>query len=132
MLKGIGIDIIEVQRIEKALERTPRFQQRLFTEREITQCRSKPVPAESFAARFAAKEAVFKTLGSGWQLGWSSIEIISDALGRPQVTLEGKAADKAVELGIQEVKVSLTHTRQYAAAVAIAVGAVAPGLVVSR
>ena len=131
MLKGIGIDIVEVQRLERALERTARLKGRLFTEREITQCRDKPVPAQSLAARFAAKEAIFKTLGSGWELGWSSIEVVSDALGQPQVFLAGRAAAKAAELGVLEIKVSLTHSKQYAAAVAVAVGALAADLAVN-
>ncbi len=131
MLKGIGIDIVEVQRLERALERTARLKGRLFTEQEITQCRSKPVPAQSLAARFAAKEAIFKTLGSGWELGWSSIEVVTDSLGRPQVFLAGRAADKAAELGVLEIKVSLTHSKQYAAAVAVAVGALAADMAVN-
>lgn len=132
MLKGIGIDIVEVQRLERALKRTARLQGRLFTESEITQCRNKPVPAQSFAARFAAKEAIFKTLGSGWELGWSSIEVVSNDLGQPQVYLAGKAAAKAAELGVMEIKVSLTHSKQYAAAVAVAVGVSAADLAVNR
>jgi holo-[acyl-carrier protein] synthase len=131
MIKGIGIDIVEIQRIEKALQRTPRFQQRLFTEQEINQCLSKSIPAQSFAARFAAKEAVFKALGSGWELGWSSIEVVSNAKGQPQICLKGKAAAKAIDLGIQEIKISLTHSRQCAAAVAVAVGAAVLESVVS-
>lgn len=131
MLKGIGIDIVEVQRLERALERTARLKGRLFTEQEIIQCRDKPVPAQSLAARFAAKEAIFKTLGSGWELGWSSIEVVSNALGQPQVFLTGRAAAKAAELGVSEIKVSLTHSKQYAAAVAVAVGAMAADLAVN-
>ncbi|NLC07028.1 MAG: holo-ACP synthase [Syntrophomonadaceae bacterium] len=122
MVMGIGIDIIEIERVEKALARTARFQQRLFTSKEISECLSKPVPAASFAARFAAKEAVFKALGSGCELGWSSVEVVSGSAGGPEIHLTGQAAQKAVEIGVQEIKVSLTHSRQYAAAVAIAMG----------
>lgn len=132
MVKGIGIDIVEVQRLQQALDRTARLMGRLFTEPEIAQCQNKPVPAESLAARFAAKEAIFKSLGSGWELGWSSVEVVADAAGRPQVFLSGKAAVKAAELGVLEIKVSLTHTRQYAAATAVAMGGLTADLAVSR
>lgn len=123
MIKGVGIDIIEIERIEKALKKTPRFRFRLFTERERAECESKSDPVSSFAARFAAKEAVFKALGVGCSLGWSSVEVVSDKWGCPQVYLQGKAVETSVKLGVQGIKVSLTHSRQYAAAVAIAIGA---------
>lgn len=122
MVKGIGIDIIEIHRIEKALARNSRFQTRLFTPGEIQDCEHKPNLAASLAARFAAKEATFKALGSGWELGWVSVEVVADPRG-PKIRLEGRAAEKAAELGVQVIKISLTHSREYAAAVAVALGA---------
>ena len=96
--------------------------EKVYTVEETDQCLKKGSPESSFAARFAAKEAVFKTLGSGWGLGWLSVEIIADREGRPQVRLHGRAEARAEELGVREIKVSLTHSRKTACAVAIALG----------
>jgi holo-[acyl-carrier protein] synthase len=122
MVIGIGIDVIEIGRVAGAIGRQPRFLEKVYTVDETDQCLKKGRPESSFAARFAAKEAVFKSLGGGWSLGWLSVEIIADPAGQPQVRLHGRAEARAEELGVREIKVSLTHSRQTACAVAIALG----------
>jgi holo-[acyl-carrier protein] synthase len=113
---GIGIDLIEIERLERALERRPRLERRLFTatEREYAQARARP--AQHLAARFCAKEAVAKSLGiHGWS--FSDVEVLSGA--PPSVRLAGRAERRASELGVS-VQVSLSHSRGMAAAVACA------------
>ena len=114
---GVGIDLLEIERLERALERHPRLAERLFTEDERTYAGSRGRPGQHLAARFCAKEAVAKALGFG---GWNfrEVEVISTD-GRPAVRLYGAAAARAAELGVR-VEVSLTHTRRDAAAVALA------------
>lgn len=122
MIVGIGIDLIEIARVERAARRNC-FCRRVYTEREIADCRrGGEVSYYSLAARFAAKEAVFKALGCGWGLGWKSVEVVSDERGQPQVKLCGRAAQRAAELGVKDVKISLTHSRTCAGAVALAIG----------
>ncbi|MBE3582110.1 MAG: holo-ACP synthase [Thermoanaerobacteraceae bacterium] len=117
----VGIDIIEIERIEKALDRHPRFLHRVFTSREQAYCGGRRRPGASLAARWAAKEAVFKVLGLGWgQLRWKDVEIIVDERGRPQVVLHGRVAEVAREKGIAGIDVSLSHHGSMAVAVAIA------------
>jgi holo-[acyl-carrier protein] synthase len=111
---SIGIDVIEIERIERALERRPRLAERLFTAAELGYCRERARPGRHLAARFAAKEAVIKALG-GPALAPAEIEIIADPA--PEVTLHGRAAELA---GPREFSVSLTHSRDTAAAVALA------------
>ena len=113
----VGIDLIEIERIERALERRPRLAQRLFTEDELRYAREQARPGRHLAARFAAKEAVIKALG-GVAVAPSSIEI--EGGGPPRVRLHGRAAELA---GGRRISVSLTHSRESAAAVALA----APG-----
>lgn len=118
----IGIDIIEIERIEKALERHPRFLHRVFTSREKAYCCHKGRPGASLAARWAAKEAVFKVLGCGWAAGrWRDVEVLTDGPGRPRVVLYGRAADCARELGLVNLDLSLSHSREYALAIAVGV-----------
>lgn len=115
---GIGVDVIEIGRIEDACHRwSGRFLERIYSPREQTLCRNRP---HALAARFAAKEAVMKALGTGTHgVGWREIEILRLASGQPQVRLAGKALQKAQELGWQEVAVSLSHSRDYAVAVVV-------------
>lgn len=123
MIRGMGIDIIEIARIEKVIERKgERFLARVFTAREIAYCRRSVRPGPRLAARFAAKEAVLKALGLGLrQVKWTDIEISRDIAGKPLVQLSGRAAAIAAERGISEMHLSLSHSRDYATAQVIAV-----------
>ena len=113
---GLGVDVIEIERIEHALERRPRLRERLFTEDELAYADAKARPGRHLAARFAAKEAVIKAL-AGARLAPSEIEIVAGA--PPSVRLHGRAADA---VGSRELSISLTHSRETAAAVALASG----------
>ena len=112
---SVGIDLIEINRIAKTLERFgDRFLQRIYTESEILYCRGR---APQLAARFAAKEAVMKALGTGARgLAWKEIEITRKPSGQPQVKLHGKAAEIAEKLKIQDIAISISHAREYATA----------------
>ena len=111
-----GLDLIEIARIRRALER-PGFRERCFTQAERDYCDSKPNPAESYAARFAGKEAVGKALGCGVRFTWKEIEIA----GRPKpgVTLSGKTAAWAERVQAGAIDLSMTHSRELAAAVCV-------------
>lgn len=121
---GIGIDVVEVERIASAMRRhgTP-FLTRLFTAGERDYCESRKTPALHYAARFAAKEAVSKALGTGigGHAGWLDLEIVHNPAGMPRLCLGGAAASFAKSHGITEIQISLTHARHYAAANAIAI-----------
>jgi holo-[acyl-carrier protein] synthase len=123
---GIGLDLVEVARIERAVARWGDcFLSRVFTPREIADCLvgRGGFRSEALAARFAAKEAVFKALGRGRpELGWHDAEVVSDAWGKPQVVLSGRALSLAAELGVVRVLVSLTHLRGLAGAQVVASG----------
>ena len=124
MIYGIGIDVVEVDRIESAIERQGEvFLDRLFTEREKDYCRKQKRPAMHYAARFAAKEAVSKALGTGigGKAGWLEMEVMRGDSGAPTIMFHGKAADFIAAEGIETVQVSLTHARDYAAANAVAI-----------
>jgi holo-[acyl-carrier protein] synthase len=112
-LIGIGIDLIEIERVERALERRPRLAERLFTPGELAYARGRARPGRHLAARFAAKEAVIKALGRGVP----PREIEVEAGEPPRIQLRGRAAEVA---GDAEISISLTHSRESAAAVAIA------------
>jgi holo-[acyl-carrier protein] synthase len=114
----IGVDIIEIPRIAGAIERYgDRFLKRVYTAHEIARYRNR-VP--SLATRFAAKEAVMKVLGCGFRgVGWHDIEILSDPRGKPVVFLHGRAQVRAEALGIREVTVSLSDSKEYAVAMAL-------------
>jgi len=117
-ISGIGIDLIEIERLERALERRPRLGKRLFTTGEREYASSRARPGQHLAARFCAKEAVAKSLGIG---GWSFTDVEVVAGVPPVVRLTGRAKRRADELGVR-VQVSLTHDRVTAAAVACADG----------
>jgi holo-[acyl-carrier protein] synthase len=119
MIVGTGIDIAEVPRIRKAIERFgDRFLQRVFTPAEILYCDSKANRAERYAARFAAKEAAMKAIGTGWNHGvrWRDCEVTRMPGGRPTLTFHGKAAEFAVKLGVKHRALSLSHTAEQAIA----------------
>lgn len=117
MIIGVGIDIVEISRIAAAIKRTA-FIDRVFTPAEQVYCESRGVQrAASYAARFAAKEAVLKALGTGLRGGtWQDVEITNNSLGRPLVQMTGYYQNLAGELGVQEIYLSVTHARDYAAA----------------
>jgi holo-[acyl-carrier protein] synthase len=117
MIVGTGIDIAEVPRIREAIERHgERFLKRIFTEGEIQYCESKANRVERYAARFAAKEAGMKAIGTGWNHGvrWRDIEVARKPGGRPTLLLHGKAAEFAAKLGATNIALSLTHTAEQA------------------
>ncbi|QBX54681.1 holo-ACP synthase [Nocardioides seonyuensis] len=110
---GVGIDVVEIDRFEQSLERTPGMRARLFTPTEATQ------PIASLAARFAAKEAIAKALGAPIGLAWHDAEIVSEESGRPRLELRGTVAARAEALGVQHVHVSLSHDAGVASAVVV-------------
>src|ERR1700687_2080583 len=119
MIVGTGIDIAEVPRIRHSVERFgQRFLQRIFTAGEMRYCDSKANRVERYAARFAAKEAAMKALGTGWDHGvrWRDIEVSRQPGGRPTLTFHGKAAEFAVRLGAAHIALSLSHTAEQAIA----------------
>jgi holo-[acyl-carrier protein] synthase len=119
----VGTDLIEIARIRRALERYAGFRDRCFTPAEQAYCDSRPNPAESYAGRFAGKEAVGKALGFGVAraFAWKDIEIVGRP--KPSVRLTGRVARWAEERGIAEIDLSMTHSRELAQAVAIAADA---------
>ena len=116
---GIGYDIVEVPRIEAVISRWgAKFENRVFTPRELKYCKSKKNCNQRLACRFAAKEAVLKALGLGWRfgIGWTDIEVTNDGLGKPIITLKGRAEEASCKLGVRKIFVSMTNTREYGAA----------------
>jgi holo-[acyl-carrier protein] synthase len=119
MIVGTGIDIAEVPRIADAIQRHgERFIRRIYTEGEIAYCDSKANRIERYAARFAAKEAGMKALGTGWNHGvrWRDVEVCRQPGGRPTIAFHGKAAEFAAKLGAKNVALSLSHTAEQAIA----------------
>jgi holo-[acyl-carrier protein] synthase len=113
---SVGIDLLEIERLERALTRRPRLAERLFTDREREYASARARPGQHLAARFCAKEAVAKALGlTAWS--FRDVEVVSDG-GAPAVELHGAAAQRAASLGVI-VRVSLTHTKNDAGAVAV-------------
>lgn len=124
MIKGTGVDIIEISRIEKSLT-NEKFVERIFTKKEQEYCNSrKQMAVSSYAARFAAKEAVVKALGTGISGGglWTDIEILPDDDGAPHVKLYGYFAYTATKRKIYNIFISLSHCKEYAVAQAILEG----------
>ena len=120
---GLGVDLVEIDRMRAILNRTASFSGRYFTEAEREYCNSKTDPTPHYAARFAAKEAVVKSLGCGFSQGVRpvDIEIESGKGGRPEVVLHGAALDAAARIGAKEIPISLSQTRKDAIACAIAI-----------
>ncbi len=120
MIFGVGVDIIEIERVKKAILRSPRFLERVFTEQEIADCAKKTDYFSSLAARFAAKEAVSKALGiTMWVEKWRQIEVISEN-EVPTVLLKGKMLVRANSLDVKRIFLSLSHDRERAIAFAVA------------
>jgi len=121
VILGSGVDLCEVARIAAAIERYGRrFLERVFTAREIAYADGKANRFERYAARFAAKEAAMKALGTGWHgVAWRDFEVANLPSGRPTLNFHGKAAEIAAKLGVERVSLSITHTKEQALAMVI-------------
>ena len=123
MILGTGIDLCEVSRIKKAIlaEHGERLVQRVFAAGEIAYAESKSNKYERYAARFAAKEAAMKALGTGWteNTAWRDIEVVNGPSGRPELVLHGGAAEIAEKMGVSRISLSITHTSETAMAIVI-------------
>ena len=118
---GLGVDLADIERIGRVLEKYPRFAERCFTEHEREYAFRFATPERRLAARFAGKEAVMKSMGTGWRrIRWQDIEITGG--GKPTVNMSGNAARRAAMLGVTEILVTITHTDTDALVMAIAVG----------
>jgi holo-[acyl-carrier protein] synthase len=116
---SVGVDLIEIERVQRAIGRYPSFTTRCFTDAERAYCDSRPNPAQHYAARFAGKEAVGKALGFGvaTHFAWREVEIVGRP--KPSVRLSGRLEERAARLGVAEVDLSMTHSKELAAAIAI-------------
>ena len=122
MIVGFGLDVVETDRIARVLaDHGPRFRERVFTVGEIEDCRSRVDETQALAARFAAKEACLKALGTGWRRGYAfrDVEVVRTDGGAPAIRLRGEAATRASERGVRAIHVTLTHERRVAAAAVI-------------
>lgn len=118
---GLGVDLADIDRVEDVLSKYPRFAERCFTQHEQEYASKFAKPGRRFAARFAGKEAVMKSLGTGWRrLRWTDVEITGG--GKPTVRLYNDAARRAEMMGVTEILVTITHTDTTALVMAIAVG----------
>jgi len=125
MIVGIGVDIVEVGRIERALGLYgERFIRRVFTPQEAAYCRQAARPPERFATRFAAKEAALKALGTGWRKGLRllDVQVSNDPLGAPSIVFADGTLARSRDLGVTHIHVSLSHQREYAIAQVILEG----------
>ncbi|HQE66370.1 MAG TPA: holo-ACP synthase [Bacillota bacterium] len=121
MIFGIGTDIIEIKRIKKAISRSPRFIERLFTEQELEFYKKKDMKAQHIAGGFSAKEAVLKALGTGLRgFRWKDIEILRGPIGKPIVRFEGNVKQFIEDNGIGIIHVTISHSKDFATATAIA------------
>lgn len=120
MITGLGTDIADVARIAKSIE-TSGFKEKVFSKTEIAYCEAKANKAESYAARFAAKEAFFKALGSGWRGGmaFNEVEVLNDELGKPTLNIVGKTAAIIADKKIKTIHISLSHTKEMALATVV-------------
>jgi holo-[acyl-carrier protein] synthase len=122
MILGIGSDLAQVERIRKSIAQYgDRFLNRVYTERERAYASSKANSAERYAARFAAKEAGMKAIGTGWRSGitWKDFEVVNERSGQPTLRLSGVALEISVTMGVEHISISLTHTAETAFAVVI-------------
>lgn len=123
MIFGTGLDIIEIERIKTSIGRfSGKFEERIFTAEEIAYCRARSNPFPHFAGRFAAKEAVMKSLGTGMAEGirWKDMEVMNLDSGKPELKLTGKGKDLADSKNVKHIHISISHDRNYAIAHAIA------------
>jgi holo-[acyl-carrier protein] synthase len=121
MIYGIGTDIIEVARIEKVMLRDIGFRDKIFTPGEIEYCETKKYKFQHYAARFSAKEAFLKALGTGWRFGvrFADIDIFHDELGKPHIRVTGIAKELTDRLSVSKIHVSLSHLKEMATAIVI-------------
>lgn len=121
MIAGLGIDMIEVERIKYNIEKDAGFREMIFSENEITYCEAKANKFEHYAARFAAKEALLKALGTGWTEGthFNEIELVHNDDGKPEIVLSGETQKTVSAFGIIKILVSLSHLKTLATAVVI-------------
>ena len=121
MIQGIGTDIIEVNRMSERLKKEHGFISSIFTPLEIEYCEKFKFKAQNYAARFAAKEAFLKAIGTGWRngLSFNQIEITNNHLGKPEINVTGKAREIIDEMKIKNIHVSLTHSDEYSVATVI-------------
>jgi holo-[acyl-carrier protein] synthase len=121
MIEGVGIDIIDVERIARRLQKETGFKEMIFSAGEISYCESKANKLEHYAARFAAKEAFFKALGTGWIEGtnFNELSIVNDIDGKPELILSGETKKTLSELENANIKVSLSHLKTIATAMVI-------------
>ncbi|MCB5253651.1 MAG: holo-ACP synthase [Candidatus Cloacimonadaceae bacterium] len=121
MILGLGTDIVAVHRIERVIQSNPRFIEKVFSSSEQHYCSSKANPFQSYAARFAAKEAFMKALGTGWDEGicWTEIEVVNDARSKPGLALSGATKALALSRGTGQIFLSLSHEKDYAIATVI-------------
>ncbi len=124
MILGVGTDIVRVERIKRLLERYPNFIEKVFTASEIAYCQAKASPEQSYAARFAAKEAVMKALGTGWdgKINWLDIEVAPDAQGRPEILAHKGTQAMFENIGVQQIHLSLAHEKEFAVAFVVLEG----------
>jgi holo-[acyl-carrier protein] synthase len=118
---GLGVDICEIARMERAISRHPTFRDRVFTPEEIAYCDSKARPAESYAGRFSAREATIKALGGYRGRRWQDISVTRHPSGAPGIRLDGNAKRRADALGVTDVLITFTHEKASAVAFAIAI-----------
>jgi holo-[acyl-carrier protein] synthase len=122
MIVGIGIDLVEIDRISQNIEKhSERFLNRVFTQRELEFCMGRKLPAPGLAARFAAKEAAMKALGTGYgqSVGWHDVEVVGGGDTAPEIEFHAGAKQRAQMLGVSRVLVTITHERSMAAATVI-------------
>ena len=121
MISGIGIDIIEVARVQKLVEKHDKYLQKIFTLNEIDYCRKFKNSSQHFAGRFSVKEAFLKALGTGWSKGLSfnEIETVNDDLGKPEIVLHSKTKETFEQQNLRFVHVSIAHLKDYATAVVV-------------
>ena len=121
MVTGVGVDMIETERIEAKIVKESGFREMVFSKNEIIYCEAKAHKYEHYAARFAAKEAFFKALGTGWKNGtaFNEIEITNEESGKPEIILLGETAKTIHAMAIGKISVSLSHLKSVAAAVVV-------------
>lgn len=121
MIIGMGVDIVEVERMRKAMADNAPLKEKVFTDNEISYCAERKTQNQNFAGRFAAKEAALKALGTGWSDGirWKDVETLPDQRGKPQLVLHGRAKELYQASGANRTHVTITHSGQNAVAVVI-------------